>query len=245
MSASDDKSQSAGSSMGRQEDFPASVPSGTGLGSKLKSLIKIVTPKPKPELAKSDTSTVSLDRLSDSTSREPLHSVSLLTAPPIEHPPELDGSPTPPTTQSECDPTYLAQSGSTFLAHVNGPSPMVVVPDSPYVKKRRSREEKEKEKAEKLSKPEPAWHGVDLDEPSVQTSSHYVLENQPSPDELRELTHPPPALSTGKHKVLDEPQPPVQIKVGRMMQERTFSERVKIYFVELGIRLKSLFNSRL
>lgn len=245
MSGSDDKSQSAGSSAGSQEDIPVSIPGGTGLGSKLKSLIKIVTPKPKSEPARSNTSTVSLDGVSDSTSKEPPQSVSLLTAPLIEQTRELDGSPTPPTTQSECDPSYLERSGSSFLAHVKGPSPMVVVPDSPYVKKRRSREEKEKEKAEKLSKPEPAWHGVDLDEPSVQTSSHLVLENRPSPDELRELTNPHPALSTGKHKVLDEPQPPVQIKVGRMMQERTFTERVKIYFVELAITIKKLFNPQL
>lgn len=231
MSENDDKRESDNRGHGSPP-----LSSDTGLRSKLKSLIKTVTPKPKPKLGNSYTSTVSLDDLSESTSGAPPLAVPVQPAVPVEQTPALDGSPVFPATQSHCESTNLEQSGAKFLAHMQGPSPMVVVPDSPYIKKRRSRSAI----AAEPSKPEPEWHGMNLDDPSTQTSQQRLIEGRPSPDELRDLT-------TGKHKVLQEPQPPsppVQSKVSRMTQERPFSERVKIFFVELAVTIKKLFNSQ-
>lgn len=201
-------------------------------GSVLKRLINLVGQKPKPEQGSSETFTAPLDKVSVSTPMEPPPAVSTLPARRVEQTPDRDGSPMLPATQSQCDPSYLEQPDSTFLAHSQGPSPMIVVPDSPYLHRRQR-----PAKAAESSKPEPEWHGMKLDDQS--TSQHAVLENMPSPDELRQLT-------TGKQRVLEEPSPPVpvQSKVSRMMPEPTFSERAKAYFAELAVTIKNLFTSQ-
>lgn len=208
-------------------------------GSVLKRLIKIVASQPKTDRRSLETSTAPVDKIAAPTPTEPLPAVPAepLETPPIKQSPELDATPVLPATQSKCDPAYLEQPDSKFLAHTDGPSPMVVVPDSPYIHRRMSRAEK----AAKASKPEPEWHGIAVNDSSAQSSQDSGLSNIPSPDELRQLT-------TGKHKQVvehEEPPVPVQSKVSRMTPERSSSERVEIFFAELKVKLKELFAPRL
>lgn len=205
-------------------------------GSVLKRLIKIVASQPKTELESVEITSGPADRAQAPTSAKPLLAVSEMPIQPVEQTPQVVGTSTIPPTQSQCDPSYLEQPESTFLAHTDGPSPMVVVPDSPYIHRRISRAAK----AAQPPKPEPEWHGIGIDDPA-QTSQQRVLEDMPSPDELRQLT-------TGKHRTVAEPDErvvPVQSKISRMTPERSSSERAQMFFTELKIKIKELFAPRL